>query len=167
MAVFLKPHPQTPVPNLTLEVMVERKGDRLWLRFILEGDVNRIKWPAHAAPDRTNGLWVTTCFEAFVQTDDGYCEFNLSPSDQWAAFRFDSYREGKRDAAETARVDGLDGGEDYVALEAHIDLPPSARKLALSTVIEDDDGGISYWALNHPPGKPDFHHPDSFVLDLP
>ena len=33
--------------------------------------------------------------------------------------------------------------------------------------IEEQDGRKSYWALAHPPGKPDFHHPDCFVLDLP
>ena len=33
--------------------------------------------------------------------------------------------------------------------------------------MKDVDGGISYWALAHPPGKPDFHHPDSFALTLP
>ena len=27
-------------------------------------------------------------------------------------------------------------------------------------------GGISYWALAHPPGKPDFHHADGFALEL-
>jgi hypothetical protein len=33
-------------------------------------------------------------------------------------------------------------------------------------VVEEKDGLLSYWALNHPPGKPDFHHPDAFVLEL-
>ena len=34
------------------------------------------------------------------------------------------------------------------------------------TVIEELDGTKSYWALAHPPGKPDFHHPDCFALTL-
>ena len=38
---------------------------------------------------------------------------------------------------------------------------------SLSAVIETTDGAMSYWALAHPSAKPDFHHPDSFVLDLP
>ncbi len=40
-------------------------------------------------------------------------------------------------------------------------------KLGLSVVIEDVDGNLTYWALAHPSDKPDFHHPDSFVLTLP
>jgi hypothetical protein len=34
-------------------------------------------------------------------------------------------------------------------------------------VIEETSGGKSYWALAHPPGKPDFHHADGFVYELP
>src|SRR3546814_9971873 len=39
-------------------------------------------------------------------------------------------------------------------------------RVALSAVIEETDGTKSYWALRHPPGKPDFHHPDCFALAL-
>jgi hypothetical protein len=39
--------------------------------------------------------------------------------------------------------------------------------LALSAVIETLDGAKSYWALAHPPGKPDFHHADCFAIELP
>ena len=38
---------------------------------------------------------------------------------------------------------------------------------AFRAVIEEKDGTKSYWALAHPPGEPDFHHPDCFALDLP
>ena len=68
---------------------------------------------------------------------------------------------------EAARIDGLDDARDMVALEARIPLPSGPRRIGLSTVIEATDGAISYWALAHPSDKPDFHHPDSFVLDIP
>jgi hypothetical protein len=38
--------------------------------------------------------------------------------------------------------------------------------LGLSAIVEDTNGGKSYWALAHPPGKPDFHHADCFTLEL-
>ena len=44
---------------------------------------------------------------------------------------------------------------------------PGPWLAAISAVIEESDGTKSYWGLNHPPGEPDFHHPDCFVLDLP
>jgi len=33
-------------------------------------------------------------------------------------------------------------------------------------VIEEAAGTLSYWALCHPPGRPDFHHSDNFVLEI-
>jgi hypothetical protein len=46
-------------------------------------------------------------------------------------------------------------------------LPPKALwRLGLSALIEDTGGHKSYWALAHPPGKPDFHHADSFAHEF-
>lgn len=129
--------------------------------------MDRIAWPAAAGARRADDLWRHTCFEVFVATDDGYVEYNLSPSGQWASYRFDGPRAGMRAADEEATVEGLDGASDLVALEARIALPPGARRLGLSAVIESVDGTTSYWALAHPTDRPDFHHPDSFILDLP
>ena len=46
-----------------------------------------------------------------------------------------------------------------LALETEVALepPPLTRsiRLGLSAVVESVDGGLSYWALRHPPGKPD------------
>ena len=39
-------------------------------------------------------------------------------------------------------------------------------RLAVSAVMQSEQGVISYWALAHPPGKPDFHHRDGFALRL-
>jgi hypothetical protein len=44
--------------------------------------------------------------------------------------------------------------------------PHASLRLALSAVVEEERGVLSYWALKHPPGKPDFHHPDAFMLEL-
>jgi hypothetical protein len=48
------------------------------------------------------------------------------------------------------------------------ELLPAGRalRLGLSMVVEDTDGVLSYWALRHPPGKPDFHHTDAFASQL-
>jgi hypothetical protein len=39
-------------------------------------------------------------------------------------------------------------------------------RIALAAVIEDNSGRLSYWGLRHPPGNPDFHHPNGFALDV-
>lgn len=40
-------------------------------------------------------------------------------------------------------------------------------RLGLAAVVEEDNGNLSYWALRHCAGRPDFHHPAGFVLELP
>jgi hypothetical protein len=57
-------------------------------------------------------------------------------------------------------------------LEADVDVhlagmvPRAELQLALSAVLEDLQGRISYWALAHPPGNADFHHDAGFTLKL-
>lgn len=168
MNATLIPHPTTATgPIDRVRVEMAREGGRLWLRFTAEGDVDRVRWPRTVEAERTDELWRHTCFEVFVRSPEGYREFNLSPSAAWASYGFDGYRTGMRAAEEVAKVEPLDGAADQVALEARIELPVGASALGLSAVIEDIDGGISYWALAHPSAKPDFHHPDSFTLVLP
>lgn len=129
--------------------------------------------PPQSLTDRADDLWRHTCFEVFIRppTGEGYFEFNFSPDLRWAAYAFDGYRRNRRDlelpppGIETRRV----GSTFELRAELHLgrlaDLARGCR-LAISAVIEDDSGHISYWALNHPPGKPDFHHADGFALEL-
>jgi hypothetical protein len=54
-------------------------------------------------------------------------------------------------------------------LDATLDLaslPAAAWALGLTAVIEETNGRKSYWALKHPPGKPDFHHADCFAAQI-
>lgn len=165
----LSPHPTTP-PGPVRALDVEWGRDRLllWVRFTVEADPARLSLPDPRPQGRADELWRRTCFEVFVRTADGYREYNLSPSGQWASYAFDGYRHGMREADEVATVLGVDGAENQLALEARLELPLDAvGPLALSAVIEDADGQIAYWAAAHPAPRPDFHHPDAFVLDLP
>lgn len=183
------PHPSTPCEAVrSIRVRLTREsGGRLGFAYALEGDLRRVLLPRPTAPRRADGLWRHTCFEAFVAPDPGvaYVELNFSPSGQWAAYAFDRYREGMTAvegmaapaitvtaAGATgpverqppnepqnpwvltagARIDALDGG--------------AAARVGLAAVIEETGGRLSYWALHHPPGQPDFHHPDGFVCRI-
>ena len=172
MRLVLTRHPDTQCTAVTrIEVGVVRPRPRaLELRFHLTGKADGLIIPPRASPDRTDELWKTTCFEVFVRAPDdaGYCEFNLSPSTQWAAYRFTSYRNGlsNLNGIKPPRIE-TNSDETGFELRAWLDLPAAAPwRLGLSVVIEDAGGGVSYWALAHPPGKADFHHADCFAAQL-
>lgn len=154
-----------------------QRDDELRLDFRMEGDIDQLWLPEPAAPRRVEGLWQHTCFEAFVGPEAllGYHEFNFAPSGEWAAFAFHSYRSGvplKNEAV--APVIKVQRGDGWLELTAQVQLDALSRvyaraalRVALSAVIEDRRGNLSYWALAHPSESPDFHHPDAFVLRLP
>ena len=167
--MLLSPHPNTPMARIQEIDVAVWQGDGRWhFRYLVEGRSDLIL-PDAAPPHRADGLWRTTCFEAFVGLNAGaYLEFNFSPSFQWAAYRFDAPRQGMR--AEEAEVEvWLDAGEDWLGVEAAVQckaLQPGLP-LGLSAVIEEADGRKSYWALKHPAGEPDFHDRSCFTALLP
>ena len=168
MRLPLIPHPTSRHDGLTLEVEARRQGGRLSLDYALSGPVEAVLWPQQAARVRADDLWRATCFEAFAATPDGYVEYNLSPSGAWAAYRFDGYRQGMRvfDMAAPFIVTRRAPGQ--FALTADVTLPDQATgALGLTAVIQGMNGSVGYWALRHSSDKPDFHHPDSFALELP
>ncbi len=145
----------------------------MWVRYNVLCDMNSLVLPESAEPERTDGLWNSTCFEIFLrrQGEGAYFEYNFSPSGQWAAYGFRRYREGQSELpiSGTMRI-SLEGGETHFALEAELELPEGwlfgPLDINLTAVIEEAGDTKSYWALMHNPAKPDFHDGDCFVLAL-
>ena len=178
MRQLLKLHPDSRSFAAThIEVEIARpRADSLVLSYIVTGKISDIRMPPVMAAARSEELWRHTCFEAFVCASSGseYYEFNFAPSTQWAAFRFSSYRSGIRMAAEiSAPPIEVQSSPDCYTLQTSLELDRLSalpRKvvwhLGLSALIEDTSGRKSYWALAHPPGKPDFHHADCFAYEF-
>jgi hypothetical protein len=174
----LERHPESQGGDgLRVEVDVTRPAPGLLsLDYMLTGDTSDVRLPAPGPTERTDDLWRTTCFEAFVRTRGGerYCELNFAPSTCWAAYRLVGYRKGMApiDRIDAPTISGRsEVGRYQLQVAADLgrspDLPASGVwRIGLSVVLEHRAGGMSYWALAHPPGKPDFHHPDSFALEL-
>jgi hypothetical protein len=174
----LTAHPSTPndaVRSLGVQLRLE-EPDVLVLQYSLVADMSRVRVPSSGMRERSDVLWKHTCFEAFVAPVDapGYHEFNFSPSLNWAIYRFSAYREGMS-PAEIGRTPEISvhRGDSGLELQSAVrlghlaDLPDARRlKIALAAVIEDEHGSLSYWGLRHPPGQPDFHHPNSFALEV-
>lgn len=147
-----------PIRAVTATVTATREGCAA--EFRLDGQIAGIVLPRPTEPARQDNLWQTTCFEIFWQAlgSTAYREFNLSPSGQWAAYDFDSFRTGMRDAPVESVIVTCSHDAAGLVLTARIsaDLPEPAQ-VALNAVIEHADGGKQYWALAFPPGKPEFH----------
>jgi hypothetical protein len=176
--VLLTCHPETNSETVQeIEVGAGWTQDNaLIFTYALKADLTRLRIPLPRPPRRADRLWRHTCFEAFVSVkgEADYHEFNFAPSGEWAAYGFQRYREG------TSLVDDTLVPKITVRSEAgrldldaaiHLDrlpriTPHASLHIALCAVIEDQSGKLSYWALRHPPGDPDFHHPDCFALEL-
>jgi hypothetical protein len=178
LAVSLIPHPESrsgAVRSVGARVCREA-GGTLAIAYSIEGDLARVRVPSARPPRIAHGLWQHTCCECFVALEGqpGYHEFNFAPSGEWAAYAFAKYRDGAPlvDEALNPRI-AVRCAAERIELDASIPLdrlsgahPRGKLALALSAVIEDEDGVLSYWALRHAPGKPDFHHCDAFALEL-
>lgn len=174
----LLPHPASPrSPAKAIQVLASRLGDgKLSLIFAVSGDVAGIRLPERSEMKaRRDGLWKHSCFEAFIRLpgEAGYVELNFAPSGDWAAYAFDNYRSGMREAKAAVPAIECSRSGDQLGMVIGIDLAglgldrDSIWLLGLSAVIEAEDGSRSHWALAHPQEAPDFHHPDCFVLELP
>ena len=173
----LVPHPTSRPTVEKVECLIWRDEGEFDLDFRLFGSPLRVKLPTTELPRRRDELWRTTCFEAFIRPSgsEAYFEFNLSPSGDWASYRFDSYRTGMRNAHIVGRPDPdvwLEAGIRYqyatFDLTGDPELDPSLGwDIGLSAVIEEIDGTKSYWALSHGAGPPDFHNPACFAYHLP
>ena len=180
--VTLTPHPETrndAVRGLAARIS-RTSGGLIAVTYILEGQADRLLIPPPRPHAVGKKLWEHTCFELFIGRPDteAYHEFNFSPSGEWAVYSFARYREP---AVLDASATGADldpelawrsGGEklelnglirlDRLSPE-HSDAPLS---IGLAAIIEDRNGVLSYWALTHSPGRPDFHQAGSFALAL-
>jgi len=166
----LTPHPDHPplaVRGVTVDVLARGGGDVV-LSYTVDG-AEAVSWPERTSPARADELWRTTCFELFLMFDDEehYVEFNFSPSTQWAAYAFDGYRDGMADLSRDI-VPHVERLADGVEVDCDLGgLPHGELLISLTAVIEETGGRRSFWALQHSPGAPDFHHRDCFAARLP
>lgn len=173
MRVALRPHPESAaLGEFVLEVELERQEGALLLGYTLQGELERLRLPDVGAVLPLQRLWAHTCFELFLAREGGgYREFNFSPSGQWAFYAFSAYREPTPAPQPSAPCLRWHRAPDCLSLQVRLSpepesLPPGqgALRLGLAAVLEGHGGEFSWWALAHPPGRPDFHAPEGFAL---
>ena len=170
----LAPHPaHPPLGVLRVETRILSINDSwLRLRWRIDGAAKLVV-PPFAGKGRADNLWQTTCFELFMQRkgeDAAYSEYNLSPSERWAAYDFSAYREGMAERPFAREPDCvMRMGQSMAIFDASLpraQLPDPPCRLGLAAVIEEEGGVKSYWALAHRGAAPDFHDPSCFEASL-
>lgn len=171
-------HPQTPCGAVRHIHATARRDheNQISLAYDVTGAIAELEVPARQDAGRADDLWQHMCFEFFFRLPGGpeYCEVNVSPSGQWAFYGFSDYRAGMQNVTGvTLPTVDTNIAADRVTLKTALTLDtfPAIKghaplTIGLSAVIEETNGNKSYWALAHPPGKPDFHHADCFVRQL-
>jgi hypothetical protein len=171
-------HPDTPGRAIqAVAVHATRTAEgKLALHYSLSGEIAAVRVPPPGPARIGWKLWRHTCCELFVREKgaEAYHEFNFSPSGEWVTYAFTNYREGSTLADEGLNpqiaVQSTAGRFDLYALADLPRLSPAYRRarlaVGLAVIIEEESGGLSYWALRHAPGKPDFHHAGAFALEL-
>ncbi|MBN3872526.1 DOMON-like domain-containing protein [Nostoc sp. JL33] len=172
----LQPFPSTKfLPNLKISGNISRNGNKLAIRYMLEGDFKEIAIdPPSNTPSRKHQLWEDTCFEFFVGIKDStrYWEFNLSPGGHWNVYRFDGYRQQMQEETAFENLPfNVQNQADGLTLVLDVDLDKiisaeQAIEVGITTVIKHRNGEVTYWALTHQGAEADFHLRDSFILEL-
>lgn len=168
----LEPHPQSQVAAIERICVGYVLRSAVWkLAFEVFGDIPALDLPDMHRVKPGEDLWQNSCFELFVaQSNHSYREFNFAPDGRYAAMDFSGYRQ-KRGVlrqelvakAESWRSDKRYRLDVELAEAARPDMPTHA---GLSAIVQDKAGHTSWWALQHAPGEPDFHHPSAFHIPL-
>ena len=151
--------------------IVSRDANWLRLRWRIEGSRDLVV-PTFAGKGRADELWKTTCFELFLKPDGttAYSEFNLSPSERWAAYDFTDRRDEMTDRPMPREPEcTMRRGSTFAIFDAAIPaagLPHAQCDAGLTCVLEETGGMKSYWALRHSSAQPDFHDPACFTARL-
>jgi len=174
--VELSIHPgQTCLALPRIEVGLTISAQAEWeLCYHLSGRIGDLAIPEPAPPVTTDGLWQHTCCELFVAVrgEEGYREFNFSPSGAWAHYAFSAYRQRIPWPGDLpAPVITTRRRDDELTVQVRLApafLPQAAAlQVGLTAVVEDRHGACTHWALAHQGERPDFHQRSTFLLDLP
>ena len=107
-----------------------------------------------------------------VRHDPRYWEVNVSPAGHWNVYRFAAYRQGTQEEEYFTELPiSAMKADDCLSLSLELDLTGIVSSdlsldMGVSAVVKQLDGATSYWALKHAAAQPDFHHRESFVIQL-
>lgn len=159
-------------PHFAIQLLADLQvldSERIKLEFSWKDLQGEINFPAAKISGRQHELWQQTCFEAFLrsQAQSEYFEVNLSPTGAWNVYHFTGYRT-PQPPQELPDAELLAFSALPESITAEIRLPGLALShidLELCAILLLKNHETTYWATQHAPLKPDFHHPDNLTLE--
>lgn len=153
----------------SIEVVVQQSPSALVLNFIIQDPTDLIEWPSlSTSPTRKNHLWKETCFELFFTTSTAshtnYREWNFSPSKDWQAYDFSSYRAPlppRLAQTDCTPLISIRPGRMQIELE-NLFLPEDSF-VNFTAMIKLRDGQLVAYAAKHPRDGADFHARGTFM----
>ncbi|MNL37985.1 hypothetical protein D3C87_1601640 [compost metagenome] len=172
----LIPYEYTPLSDpfhVEAEIYIDGPDTGL-LEYRITGPLDQLIFPDPTLVEsRRDELWKSTCLEAFFTTgtaaEDSYLELNCAPNGDWNAYEFTSYRQGMVTSANSKiRLIHREGSAEEVLFRIRLESPllKHMKWASLTTVLQHQDGSVTYWALKHSRTKPDFHDKDTFIAPL-
>jgi hypothetical protein len=172
----LQPFPNfNSLPSIEITGEIDRQKNRLAIAYSVLGNLDNLVIPEpENTTTRKHELWEETCLEFFlgVENSPNYWEFNLSPAGNWNIYRFEDYRSRmEEEMAYTSLPFNVKKQADSLLLKLEFDLTKivpedKSLEIAISAVVKQIDGEITYWALTHCGDRADFHRRDNFIVKL-
>jgi hypothetical protein len=170
----LIPYAPESAPAIAIETEINQNAESLFISYRIREGAELIDL-GNGSPNKKRliKLWEKTCFELFIKNEnDQYVEFNFSPTFEWNCFYFNKKGDPLKewDQIIMPAIDILLSREHFFMF---VDIkkeflpkgffnPDSELSAGITSVIKDQEGTISYWALSHADTRPNFHHFDSF-----
>lgn len=171
----LVPFSLTQISDLfSVETKIESlHSEKLVIHYHIHGPLEKILIPKLLSEkSRQDELWRHTCLEAFFSSEltasSPYFEINCSPSGNWNAYGFSSYRQGMCLANLTVELTQVEINSESAVFEICISgtCLRHAKHCGITSILEFNDGSKAYFALKHPGNQADFHLKDSFIISL-
>ncbi|MBU1405699.1 MAG: DOMON-like domain-containing protein [Proteobacteria bacterium] len=175
MIVFnLHPFTGRDPGGVNIQGAIERTPQALVLSIVLHGNLGDLVLPDGTERTRCDNLWKSTCFEMFWAEEGrkNYWELNLAPNGAWNVYAFPDYRTGmNRENRVGEPPTNTEHTTDTFSLTAELGIGKlhihnTPLRVGVSAVLKHQNSRLSYWALAHPKERPDFHAPQSFLLQI-
>ncbi|MGE3262251.1 MAG: hypothetical protein AB7K68_10770 [Bacteriovoracia bacterium] len=118
---------------------------------------------------RADGLWHTTCFEAFwgIPGEAGYWELNLSPTQpKWNLYKFSDYRKpAPPQESGDFRIAKLEVNPSSLTCHLTSKNKLDALEASLCVILRTSQA-THFYSTNHAGQQPDYHLRESFTLKL-